>query len=162
MIKFLKSAIIVYAALLVQVTILPAYVADPFKPNLLIVVVAYLGLREGGWHGALLAFFLGLVADCFNGIYLGLSAFSFLSVHLLLRKVADRLYTDSLYLMLLVVSLATIVNGLIHLVLLLLFSVSDGIYATLLAGLIPQALVNALAASLLFGIPSFGVREEAR
>jgi rod shape-determining protein MreD len=162
MTKFLKSAIIVYAALLVQVTVLPAYVADPFKPNLLIVVVAYLGLREGGWHGALFAFSLGLVADCFSGVYLGLSAFSFLSVHLLLRKVADRLYTDNLYLMLLVVSLATIVNGLIHLVLLLLFSVADGMYATLLAGLLPQALVNALAASLLFGIPSFGVREEAR
>ncbi len=138
MTKFLKSAIIVYAALLVQVTVLPAYIADPFKPNLLIVVVAYLGLREGGWRGALSAFFLGLVADCF------------------------RLYTDSLYLMLLVVFLATIVNGLIHLVLLLLFSVADGVYATLLAGLLPQALVNALAASLLFGIPAFGVREEAR
>jgi len=162
MTKFLKSAIIVYAALLVQVTVLPAYIADPFKPNLLIVVVAYLGLRVGGWRGALFAFFLGLVADCFSGMYLGLSAFSFLSVHLLLRKVADRLYTDSLYLMLLVVSLATIVNGLIHLVLLLLFSVADGVYATLLAGLLPQTLVNALAASLLFGIPAFGVREEAR
>ncbi|HTG82684.1 MAG TPA: rod shape-determining protein MreD, partial [Geobacteraceae bacterium] len=63
MIKFLKTAIIVYAALLVQVTVLPAYIADPFKPNLLIVVVAYLGLREGGWGAALAAFFLGLIAD---------------------------------------------------------------------------------------------------
>jgi len=162
MIKFLKTAIIVYAALLVQVTVLPAYIADPFKPNLLIVVVAYLGLREGGWGAALVAFFLGLIADCFSGIYLGLSAFSFLSIHLLLRKVADRLYTDSLYLMLLVVVLATVVNGLVHLVLLLLFSVGAGTYATLLAGLLPQVLVNALAASLLFGIPAFGVREEAR
>jgi rod shape-determining protein MreD len=162
MIKFLKIVMIVYAALLVQVTLLPAYLADPFKPNLLILVVAYLGLREGGWHGGVLACFLGLTADCFSGLYLGLNAFSFLCIYLVLRMVADRLYTDSLYLMVLVVSLATCANGFIQLLLLLLFSVADGVYATLLPGLIPQALVNALAASLVFGTPSFAPREESR
>lgn len=162
MIKFLKIVMIVYGSLLVQVTLLPAYFADPFKPNLLIVLIAWLGLREGGWHTGALAFLLGLVADCFNGLYLGLSAFSFLFIYLVLRKVADRLYTDSLYLMLLVVFVATLVNGLIHLLLLILFSVADGVYSSLLPGLLPQALVNALAASLLFGTPSFGAREETR
>jgi rod shape-determining protein MreD len=162
MIKYLKIALFVYAALLVQVTLLPAYLADPFKPNLLILFVAWLGLREGGWPGGVLACLLGLLADCFSGIYLGLNAFSFLFIYLVLRKVADRLYTDSLYLMVLVVALATLANGLIHLLLLLLFSVADGVYATLLPGLIPQALVNALAASLVFGAPSFTTREETR
>lgn len=162
MIKFLKIAMIVYAVLLAQVTILPAYLADPFKPNLLIVVIACLGLRAAGWRGAVPAFLLGLIADCFSGIYLGLNAFSFLAIYLILSKVAVRLYTGSLYLTVLVVFIATFVNGLIHLLLLLLFSVADGIYATLLAGLLPQALVNALAASLLIGVPSFAVRDEAR
>lgn len=162
MIKFLKIIMIVYAVLLAQVTVLPAYLADPFKPNLLIVVIVCLGLRVAGWRGALSAFLLGLIADCYSGIYLGLSAFSFLAIYLVLSKVAVRLYTDSLYLTVLVVFIATFVNGLIQLLLLLLFSVADGIYATLLAGLLPQALVNALAASLLIGVPSFAVREEAR
>ncbi|HEY6872491.1 MAG TPA: rod shape-determining protein MreD [Geobacteraceae bacterium] len=162
MIKFLKIVMIVYAALLVQVTLLPAYLADPFKPDILILFVAWLGLRGGGWRGGVLAFLLGLIADCFSGLYLGLNAFSFLFIYLVLRKVADRLYTDSLYLMVLVVSLATFVNGFVHLLLLLLFSVADGVYATLLPGLIPQALVNALAASLLFGAPSYTPREESR
>lgn len=162
MTKFLKTIMVVYAALLVQVTVLPAYIADPFKPNFLILIVAYLGLRGGGWHGALSAFLLGLVADCFSGIYLGLSAFSYLTIYLVLRRVAVSLYTDSLYLMVLVVFTATLGNGLIHLLLLLIFAVADGVYATLLAGLLPQALINALAASLLFGIPSLSAREEAR
>ncbi len=162
MIKYLKIALFVYAALLMQVTLLPAYLADPFKPNLLILFIAYLGLREGGWRGGVLACLLGLLADCFSGLYLGLNAFSFLFIYLFLRKVADRLYTDSLYLMVLVVSVATFFNGFIHLLLLLLFSVADGVYASLLPALIPQALVNALAASLVFGTPSFSAREEAR
>ena len=161
MIDFLKIVMIVYAAILFQVTILPAYLADPFKPNLLIIVVAWLSLREGGARGVGLSFLLGLVADCFSGHYLGLNAFSFLAIHLVVRKVAGRLYTDSLYLMVLVVFLATLLNGLVHLLLLLLFSLAGGLYATLLAALLPQALVNALAASLLFSVPRYGAREES-
>jgi rod shape-determining protein MreD len=160
MIRFLKIIMIVYAALLLQVTVLPAYIADPFKPNLLIIVVAWLSLREGGVYGVLLSFLLGLIADCFSGNYLGLNAFSFLTIHLVMRKVAGRLYIDSLYLMVLVVFLATLLNGINQLLLLFLFSLADGIYASLFAGLLPQALVNALAASLLFSVPKFSAREE--
>ena len=162
MIKYLKIIMIVYAALLVQVSVLPAYLIDPFQHNLLLLVLVYLGLREGGWQGGFLAFTLGLIEDCFTGIYFGLSAFSFLSVYLAMRKVSDRLYTDNLYLTVLVVSLATLVNGLFHLLLLLLFSAAADIYATLLPSLIPQALVNALTASIIFGLPLFRAREEAR
>lgn len=161
MIKLLKIVMIVYAALLLQVAVFPAWFADPFKPNLLVLFIAYLGLKEGGWRCGIAAFLLGLVADCFSGVYLGLNAFSFLFIYFVLMMAADRLYTDSLYLMVLVVFLATMVNGLLHLLLLVLFSVAGGVYATLLPGLLPQALVNALAASLVFGVSSHGAREEA-
>ena len=160
MIRSIKIIMIVYAALLLQVTVLPAYFADPFKPNLLIIAVAWLSLREGGVHGVLLSFLLGLIADCFSGHYLGLNAFSFLTIHLGMRHVAGRLYVDSVYLMVLVVFLATLLNGINQLLLLFLFSLADGIYSSLFAGLLPQALVNALAASLLFSVPKFSAREE--
>jgi rod shape-determining protein MreD len=162
MVKFLKIVMIIYAALLMQVSVFPAYFADPFQPDLLVLVIVYLGLREGGWHGGGLAFLLGLFADCFSGIYLGLSAFSFLSIYLAMRNVSDRLYTDNLYLMVIVAFLATLVNGLLHLLLLILFSAAADIYSTLLTALLPQALVNALAASIIFAFPRSGAREEAR
>ncbi|HLO25912.1 MAG TPA: rod shape-determining protein MreD [Geobacteraceae bacterium] len=162
MIKYLKIAMIVYAALLMQVSVFPAYLADPFQPNLLVLVVVYLGLREGGWRGGVLTFLLGLIEDCFSGIYLGLSTFSFLSIYLAMRKVSDRLYTDNLYVTLLVVFLATLANGLFHLLLLLLFSAADGMYRTLIPALLPQALVNSLVASIVFIFPQFSAREETR
>lgn len=162
MVKFLKIVMIIYAALLMQVSVFPAYFADPFQPDLLVLVIVYLGLREGGWHGGGLAFLLGLFADCFSGIYLGLSACSFLSIYLAMRNVSDRLYTDNLYLMVIVAFLATLVNGLLHLLLLILFSAAADIYSTLLTALLPQALVNALAASIIFAFPRVGAREEAR
>jgi len=62
----------------------------------------------------------------------------------------------------LVVFLATLLNGINQLLLLFLFSLAGGIYAGLFAGLLPQALVNALAASLLFSVPKFSAREESR
>jgi rod shape-determining protein MreD len=161
MLTALKIVVFITATLLLQVTILPAYLADPFKPNLLIIAVTYLGLKTGR-GGGLVAFALGLLQDCFSGIYMGLNGFSFLSIYLILHMAADRLYTDSRYLMLFVVFLATIVNGLLHLLLLLVFPTATGIYMTLLAALIPQALVNTLFASLLFSVPRLNALEESR
>ncbi|HTP65294.1 MAG TPA: rod shape-determining protein MreD [Geobacteraceae bacterium] len=159
MIRSFKIFIIVFTALILQVTILPYYLADPFKPNLLIIVVAYMGLNSGR-TGGVLAFILGLLQDCFSGIYFGLNGFSYLCVHLLLNMTADRLYTDSRYLMVLVVFLATIVNGLLHLLLLLIFPNTNGVYVSVLSGLLPQGLVNALVASLVFISPALKTLED--
>lgn len=161
MIKFLKIVILISASLLLQVTILPAYLADPFKPNLLIIVVTYMGLKTGRM-GGLLAFGLGILQDCFSGIYLGLNGFSYLSIFMLLNVTADRLYTDSRFLMVLVVFLATVFNGFLHLVLLFLFPNTNGMYAPILSGLIPQGLVNALIASLVFTFPALTALEGSK
>ena len=162
MIRFVKFGLIIVFAVLFQVTLFPAYVLDPFQPNLLIILVVYLGLRSAARFGGPAAFVLGLLQDCFSGIYLGLNGFSHLFIYLLLHKVSDRLYTDSRYLMIIAVFLATIVSGLLNLLLLLIFSSSNGIYATLLPLLIPQALVNALITSLVFSFPVSAVVEDAR
>jgi len=161
MLTALKIFLFITAALLLQVTILPAYFADPFKPNLLIIAVTYLGLKTGR-GGGFIAFGLGLLQDCFSGIYLGLNGFSFLSVYLILNMAADRLYTNSRNLMILVVFLATIVNGFLHLILLLVFPTATGIYMTILAALIPQSLVNTLFSTLLFSFPRLNALEESR
>jgi rod shape-determining protein MreD len=151
MIRLSKIAAIVIIALLLQVTIFPARLLDPFQPNMLIILVVYLGLRGDTRLGAPAAFLLGLLQDSVSGVYLGLSGFSYLSVYILLEKISDRLYTDNRYLIILMVFLATFVSGLLNLLLLLVFSASRGIYASMLPALVPQALVNALIASLLFG-----------
>lgn len=162
MISSLKFILIVTVALLFQQTLLPAWLTDPFQPNLLIILVVYLGLRGGGQADWLLALLLGLINDCFNGVYLGLSGFSFLVVYFLLRSMADRLYTDSMQLVILVTFIATIGAGLLQLVLLLIFSAADGLYGSLFSGLLPQGLVNSLAASLIFSCSIFSFLEKGR
>lgn len=162
MIRFVKISFIIIAAVLSQVTLLSPYLIDTFQPNLLIIIVVYLGLRSAARFRGLAAFSLGLLQDCFSGLYLGLSGFSYLFVYLLIDITSDRLYTDSRYLMILVVFLASIVCGLLDLLLLLIFSAANGIYTTLLPSLLPQALVNALIASLIFTFPVSVAQEEKR
>lgn len=133
-------------------TLLPRYLLDPFQPNLIIILVVYLGLKAPHRLAGLAAFALGLLQDSFSGMYLGLHAFSYLCIYLLLSELADRLYTDNRLLFVLVVFLATLFSAALNLLMLAVFSVSQGVYASLLPALIPQALVNALIASLFFGV----------
>ena len=152
MIAYLKIAGWVFAAYLLQMTLLPRYILDPFQPNLIIILVVYLGLKQPHRFAGFAAFGLGLLQDSFSGIYLGLHAFSYLCIYTLLSGLADRLYTDNRALFVLVVFLATMSSALLNLLMLAIFSISKGVYASLLPALIPQALVNALIASLFFGI----------
>jgi len=152
-IRYLKISGFVLAAVLLQMTLLPRYLQDPFQPNLIIILVVYLGLKLHHRFAGVAAFGLGIIQDSFCGIYLGLHAFSYLCLYTLLSEVADRLYTDNRALLVLVVFIATVVCALLNLLMLIIFSVSKGVYASLLPVLIPQALVNALAASLLVLLP---------
>ncbi|MBU5612409.1 rod shape-determining protein MreD [Geomonas azotofigens] len=152
MIAYLKIAAVVIAALLLQMTLLPRYLLDPFQPNLIIILVVYLGLKLPHRFAGVAVFALGLLQDSFSGIYLGLHAFSYLCIYTLLSELADRLYTDNRALFVLVVFIATIMSALLNLLLLLVFSVGNGLYASLLPALLPQALINALIASVVSGM----------
>jgi rod shape-determining protein MreD len=163
MYRSVKLFLLTALALFLQVTVFPYYLLDAFKPNLIIILVVYLALRErNSLYGAAIAYFLGLLQDVFSGIYLGLSGFSLLLIFLVLRKTSNQLYTDSTHLMVVVVFLSTGCNGLLNLLLMLLFAPSAGIYETLLSNLLPQALFNALIASLLFGVPILSFKKDGR
>lgn len=144
-------------AIILQTSILPAFFEDPFKPNLMIILVAYLALRvDTPFIGAGVAYSLGLIQGVFSGIYFGLAGISLLLIYALLRKLADQLYTDSDHLMVVVVFFATIIDAFVSMLLLLLFAAPSGIYSVFLTTLLPQAVVNAFVTSLIFGAWSFG------
>src|SRR5512138_2220370 len=145
MFRWVKFFLYLVLVVILQVTVLPAYLEDPFKPNLMIILVSYLALREDvSFFGPLLAYLLGLLQGTFSGIHFGLAGISMLIIFLLLGKISDQLYTDSDHLMVVVVFIATILDALISLVFIILFSTSSGIYHSFLANLLPQALVNSL------------------
>jgi rod shape-determining protein MreD len=148
--------------LLLQVSVFPRYFDEPFKPDLIIIIAVYLGLQESFRWGWCFTFLAGLVQDCYSGLYLGLHGFIYLAIYLFLKVMADFLYAESRYLLVVVVFLATFVDGLLQLFLLALYSTADGLYAAILPALFPQALVNTLCASLIAGMLPLAPVEEKR
>jgi len=148
------------AAVVLQTSVLPVHLTSAFKPDLFLVAMVYLALRGPAVQSAFLAWTLGLVKDVFSGLYLGLNAFSFLVIFLVIKSIADLLYAESGELFVVTVSAATVACVAADLILLLMLTATPGISYSMTAGLIPHLLANAFAASLLTLLPLFSSPQE--
>lgn len=142
-----------------QLTILPANLEHAFRPNLPLVMVVWLALRGRPLSGPLAAAVLGMFHDSFSGLYLGLSSFSFLVIYFYLSGLADRLYTDSPYLLIVTVFFSTLGFGVISGLLILLFTSDQRIIPIVVSALLPQALINTLCASVLANLGLWSGKE---
>ena len=158
--SMLIFAAVVVSSVVLQAAVLPMFLDIPFRPDLLLVITVYVALRVSFEAGTPLAWGLGLLKDVFSGVYLGLNAFAFLVVFLVIRSVSERLYAESGFLFVVTVIAATIVSVGCDFLLLLLFNLTNGIAYTISAALIPHLLINAFAASLVTLLPGFARDEE--
>lgn len=147
-------------AVVLQTSVLPVHLAAPFKPDLLLVAMVYLALRGPVAPGALQAWALGLTKDVFSGLYLGLNAFSFLIIFLVISSISDLLYAESGELFVVTVSAATLACVTANLILLLMLTSTPGITYSIFAGFLPHLLANAFAASLVTLLPVFSSPQE--
>lgn len=147
-------------AVVLQTSVLPVHVAGPFKPDLLLIAMVFMALRGPVAQGAFLAWILGLIKDVFSGLYLGLNAFTFLIIFLVIKNISDLLYAESGELFVVTVSAATLACVTANLILLLMLTATPGIMYSMLAGLLPHLLANAFAASLVTLLPVFSSPQE--
>lgn len=159
MLRLVQFFISVVLIIVLQVSILPAYLEESFKPNLIIILVCFLALRgENTLFGAFAAYFLGLVQGVFSGLYFGLTGISSLLIYLALRKVSDQLYTESTHLLAFAVLIASLADSLISLLLITLLSTSAGVYSSILTYMIPQAVVTMIVVAVCSPAYSFLMR----
>jgi rod shape-determining protein MreD len=151
----LLLACAVVSSVLLESSVLPVHIATPFKPDLLLIITVYLALRGTFSSGTPLSWLLGLLKDVFSGLYLGLNAFTFLVVFLVIKNAADRLYAESSFLFVVTVAVATLASVTANLLLLFMLTQTPGIAYSMTAGLIPHILTNAFAASLVALLPGF-------
>lgn len=83
-------------AVLFQTTLLPLVVPPGFIPNLLLVEVVWLGLRQGGAGGSVGVFLLGYFLDTFSGTILGTNAVAFTIVYLVVHVLGRTLWTEGI------------------------------------------------------------------
>lgn len=146
---------LIVGAMVLQISLLPVFIRPPFKPDLLLIIMVFIALRESFEIGAPLSWLLGMLNDVCGGLYLGLNAATFFVSFLLIRSVSDRLYADSAILFVLSVAGITLTGFTLNLLLVIMFTTTPGIAYSMLADLIPHLLVNAFAASLVTIFPGF-------
>lgn len=155
MIKKIAGLIIILLAVVIQVSILPFFISTDFKPDLLLIIAVYIALRSSFDIGAPLTWLIGLLKDLFSGLYLGLNAFTFLLLFFVIKSSSDRLYAESGELFIVAVSLATIGNISLSMLLSVMFTSSPGVAYSMLSSIIPHLLINAFTASLITLFPFF-------
>jgi rod shape-determining protein MreD len=160
MTRYLSALIIIVLAVVLETSVLPVHVASPFKPDLLLIAMVFLALRSSNESAGFLAWLLGLVKDVFSGLYLGLNAFAFLLMFLVIKSVSDLLYAESSELFVVTVSAATLACMSAELVLMIMFTSTPGISYSMTANLLPHLLANAFAASLIALLPVFTSPQE--
>lgn len=152
---------LVFASIVIQVSLLPVFVRPPFKPDLLLVIMVFIALRASFEVGAPLAWLLGMLNDVCSGLYLGLNAATFLILFLVIKSVSDRLYADSAILFVLTVAGVTLTGCTLNLLLMIMFTASPGIAYSILSDVFPRLLVNAFIASIVSVFPGFDCQLES-
>jgi len=135
--------------LLLQATVIPWLLPVYLRPDLLLILLIYLGLNEKFRSGALLAYLLGCLLDVFAGHYLGLNGFVFLALFFLTRLAVRWFNTESTMLLVTMVFWGTLAEGGLVMFALGVFAQAGDIWSMVLMNLFPRAIVSCLVAELL-------------
>jgi len=147
--KTLIYLVLAGIAVILQTVILPQVLPGYYKPDLLLILVIYLGLHEEPWRGGLLVYFLGWCNDGIAGVFPGLTGFVLLGIFLTVRGIVTRVNTESSPLLLLLVVAGTILQSVIVAFALDFFSNTAGIWSQMVWQLPMQLLLNFVAAFVL-------------
>lgn len=134
--------------LVAQTTLLPGVLPNYFKPELLLILVIYLGMTEDFMRGALLAWSIGCLLDTSGGIHLGLHASIYLAIFIIARTSVRALNTESPLLLLFLVFCGSLLQT-VFLILFGIFADLQGMFPLFLQRATFQASINVIAAYLL-------------
>jgi rod shape-determining protein MreD len=138
-----------WLALPLQTVLLPPLFPGNVKPDLLLLLAIWIGMRETPWRGGLLVYALGWVYDAYAGIFPGLHGFVLLTVFLAVSGLATRLNTESLPLLWYLIGGGTLLQGVLTLFAMEFFADAGRLWVVLLQTLPMQLVYNLLAGHLL-------------
>lgn len=134
---------------LLQTTIFPWFLPPELRPNLLLILVIYLGLSESFLRAAALTLLLGALQDVFSGMTLGLYATVQLTIFLSVRLFSDHLNIESRPLLLGLIAIGTLLQAILLGFFLTTFAEAGSVLSILLSNLPLKLVSNLLAGWLL-------------
>lgn len=139
-------------AVILQTVFLPLLLQGYYKPDLILILVIYLGLHEEPRRCGLLVYLLGWCYDGLGGVFPGLNGFILLGIFLAVRGIVTRVNTESSPLLLLLVSVGTVQQSIMVAFALDFFSQSVRIWPQMVWQLPVQLLLNLIAAFILLRV----------
>jgi rod shape-determining protein MreD len=136
-------------AVILQTVLLPPLLPDPYKPDLLLLLVVYLGLYEEPWRGGALVYLIGWMYDGAAGVFPGLHGYILLGIFFAVRATVTRVNTESSVLLLCLVTAGTVLQSVLLAFALEFFLPAVDYWPSLVLQLPAQLLINMLAALLL-------------
>lgn len=136
-------------AVILQTKLMPLVLQGYFKPDLLLILVIYLGLHEEPQRGVVMVYLLGWCYDGVAGTFPGLNGFVLLGIFLAVRGIVTRVNTESSPLLLLLVIAGTVLQSALLAFALDFFSQAAWIWPQIAWQLPVQLLMNFVAAFVL-------------
>lgn len=137
-------------ALVLQTTLLPPFFPGGTKPDLILLLTIWIGLRESPWRGGLLVYGLGWLYDAYAGTFPGLHGFVLLTVFLTVCGMATRLNTESLSLVWCLIGGGTLLQGILTVFAIEFFADVNRFWVVMLRCLPVQLVLNLAAGYLLY------------
>ncbi len=135
--------------ILLQSVLLPHILPHGFKPDLMLILVIYLGLHEQTWRGACLVYVFGWAFDVVAGSFPGLHGFVLLGIFLAVRAIVSRVNAESSVLLMGLVLLGSLLQSVL-MIFALEFFIDEGLFWPMVLWPLPfQVLSNVLTAFLL-------------
>lgn len=150
--RYLVYLLLAGMAIVAQTTLLPTVLPGYAKPDLILILVIYLGLHERALSGGLLVYLIGWLYDGFAGVFPGLNGFVLLTLFLCVRGIVTRVNTESSPLLLLLVVCGTVLQMVLLAFALEFFRVTAGFWPIMAWQLPAQLLLNVLTAFIVLRI----------
>ncbi|MCK5793288.1 MAG: rod shape-determining protein MreD [Anaerolineales bacterium] len=136
---------------LLQSSVFPLFLSPNWRPNLILLLVLYLGLSENLTRALIAGLLLGAIQDSFCGPSLGLYVSVYLVIILATRVLTEQLNIESPPLLLLLIAGGTLLQNLLISFYLTLFAETASVLHILLPAIPVQLFTNfCFAAILLF------------
>jgi len=121
------------------------------KPDLLLILIAFVAYKRGSVDGQLVGFGSGMLQTVFSSALFGMYAFIFTVVGFVMGFVQKKIYSDSFITAIILVFLATLVKGAVWGILAIFFGeVSQGFVVYLKNGLLLELILNPVLAGPIF------------
>ena len=143
--------------LTLQATLLAFYPIQKVRPDIVLILVLYLGFSYPAIPGGILAFGLGCLVDLFSGNSLGLYAFTRPLIFFVARLFRSHFYWEGISFQFVSVFIFALLEGWI--ILLLVAGLHQGPFhrpSTAMIHFLPQAVLTSLIAPVLFSLFNWG------